>query len=263
MTQMSERRDDAEPFDPSIDLPAAGRSADPQAAAAAAAAPASDEFDSGDFDPPGSDPMSDPMAPPRDPCECYCLHCQRVFMSSDMWFQRVINDPQGFEGFWMCPTPNCSGAGFTFDIFPTDPAHPANEGWHDFDEDGDEFEENDDEFDDSFDDVDGSAAPHLLADDDATADDAAIGEWDPDETKYRELDEEFGDEDDDLEGEEWKFGLQPGERPEPRWSGDEARHEWEEDQARYDAPDERPRVVDWRDRPDRGEPEFNEDDIPF
>ena len=42
----------------------------------------------------------------------------------------------------MCPTPNCSGAGFTFDIFPTDPSHPANEGWHydddDDDEDGDE-----------------------------------------------------------------------------------------------------------------------------
>src|SRR5438132_8893636 len=98
-------------------------------------------------------PRDDPMAPPQEPCECWCLHCGRTFMSDQMWFQRVIGDPQGFEGFWMCPTPNCGGAGFTFDIFPTDPDHPANEGWHtcDDDEEGEyeamegEFEEEDEE----------------------------------------------------------------------------------------------------------------------
>jgi hypothetical protein len=79
----------------------------------------------------------DSFAPPTDPCECHCLHCGRTFSSDGIWFQRVINDPQGFKGFWMCPTPNCSGAGFTFDIFPTDPDHPANEGWH-YDDDDEE-----------------------------------------------------------------------------------------------------------------------------
>src|SRR5690242_19867896 len=84
------------------------------------------------------DYRDDPMAPPAEPCECFCLHCRRVFMSNEMWFQRVIGDKRGFQGFWMCPTPNCDGAGYQFDIFPTDPNHPDNEGW--CDDDGDEWD---------------------------------------------------------------------------------------------------------------------------
>lgn len=183
----------------------------------------------------------DHFAPPKDPCECWCMHCRRVFMSDKIWFQRVINDPGGFEGFWKCPTPNCDGAGFTFDIHPTDPDHPANEGWS-YD-DGDEEDYYEDDF----------------------GDGTASEEWDPDEAKYHALDGAFGDEgDDDIEGEEWKYGLQPGERPpEPEWA-ERARREHEEEEARYDQPDERPRVVDWRDREDRWDmPAFNDDDIPF
>lgn len=183
----------------------------------------------------------DCFAPPEVPCECWCMHCERVFMSDRIWFQRVVNDPQGFEGFWRCPTPNCGGAGFTFDIFPTDPDHPANAGWHSCDDDGDEGDDDGDEG-DGFDDPD--------------------GEWDPDEPRYRALDEELeGEEDDDLEGEEWKHGLEPGERPpEPQWL-EQGRREWEEEQKRFDQPDERPRELDWGDRDDRRQ--FNDDDIPF
>ena len=183
------------------------------------------------------------------------MHCRRTFMSSEMWFQRVIGDPQGFKGFWMCPTPNCGGAGFTFDIFPTDPNHPANEGWHDEDDDEEgEFYDDDDEDDD--------------ADAEWEGDDGAAATWDPEESKWKELDEELGDDpDDDLEGEEWKHGLQPGERPsEPDWAA-EARREQEEQERKYDEPDERPRELDWSDRPDRPRPanggEITEDDIPF
>src|SRR5688500_6241939 len=134
----------------------------------------------------------DPMAPPKEACECYCLHCNRVFMSDGMWFQRVINAKDGFEGFWMCPTANCDGAGFTFDIFPTDPDHPANAGWHSSDDDADDDEEEDE--------------------DEGAFDEA---EYDADEAKYKQLDEAYGEEggDDDIEGEEWKYGLQPGEQP--------------------------------------------------
>src|SRR4051812_40245242 len=105
-------------------------------------------------DPPADPSGRDPMGPPDVPCECYCLHCGRTFMSDRMWFQRVIGARDGFRGFWMCPTPNCGGAGFCFDIFPTDPDHPANEGWHEFyadyvgDEDDDEDPEETDEEDD-------------------------------------------------------------------------------------------------------------------
>jgi hypothetical protein len=143
-------------------------------------------------------------------------------MSDGIWFQKIINGSDGFDGFWMCPTPNCSGAGFTFDIFPTDPNHPANEGWVD-DEDG--------EFCDP--DEDGEVSE----------------EYDPAEPTYAELDEAYGEDDDDLEGEEWKHGLAPGERPpEPPWV-EKARLEWEKEQQRYEGPDERPRVIDWADHP--------------
>src|SRR5947209_7277370 len=128
----------------------------------------------------------DGMAPPRVPCECWCLHCHRTFMSDQMWFQRVIGDPQGFEGFWMCPTANCGGAGFTFDIFPTDPDHPANEGWHYFDDDADEDEELEEGYE-----LEGES-------------DQPDPEYDPGEPAYQAL-EEWGD-DEDLEGEEWKLG---------------------------------------------------------
>ena len=187
---------------------------------------------------PDADDGRDHFAPPREPCECYCLHCRRVFMSSEIWFQRIIGDPF-LDGFWMCPTPNCGGAGFTFDIFPTDPNHPANEGWCDFDEDADETDEADE----------------------------PEAEWDPDETKYRELDEDLCDEDDDLEGEEWKYGLEPGAQPEESDSMKQARLEWEEEQKRFDQPDERPRVLDWsnrrRDEQRTVGEDFSEDDIPF
>src|SRR3954470_6282403 len=102
----------------------------------------------------------DAMAPPKEPCECWCMHCRRTFMSNQMWFQRVINDPAGFAGFWMCPTANCDGAGFTFDIFPIDPNHPANQGWTLFDDDDEDHEDDPDELfeDDELDDVSGTSA---------------------------------------------------------------------------------------------------------
>ena len=208
-------------------------------------------------------PCHDQFAPPQDPCECWCMHCRRVFMSDAIWFQRVINDPQDFPGFWKCPTPNCGGAGFTFDIFPTDPDHPANDGWCYSDDDNEEEE----------DDCDSESGDDFFADASAGMADAfdaadlfgggAEADWDPEESKYKELDEMIGD-DDDIEGEEWKYGLQPGERPpEPAWA-EQARREQEQQERRYDEPDERPRVVDWSDRTDRQTPlPFDDNDIPF
>jgi hypothetical protein len=197
------------------------------------------------------EPKKDHFAPPAEPCECHCLHCGRTFMSNEIWFQKIINDPQGCPGFWMCPTPNCSGAGFTFDLFPTDPAHPANEGWHYDDDDEDEA---DCEFDPAA--WEEGAADEL---------EEEPPEYDPAEPKYKELDEFFGGEDDDdLEGEEWKYGLQPGERP-PSPSSDDARQAWEREQQMYDEPDQRPRTLDWSNREDRkpGNGGFSEEDIPF
>jgi hypothetical protein len=193
-----------------------------------------DDSDSAETSWDANDPrrQHDQMAPPAEPCECYCLHCGRVFMSDQMWLQRIIGGRDGFDGFWMCPTANCDGAGFTFDIFPTDPDHPANAGWYDDDE-VEYDEESEDEFAEEFHDVPAS-------------------EWDPDESQYEG--------DDDIEGEEWKFGLPPGaEAPAEKWSA--GRKEWEEEQKKYDEPDTRPREVDWTNRDTPGN--FSDDDIPF
>lgn len=179
---------------------------------------------------PADESGRDPMAPPLVPCECACLHCRRMFMSDLMWFQRVVGDPSGFEGFWMCPTPNCGGAGFAFDIFPVDPDHPANANWHDDDEDEEESDEEHGEG------------------------------WDPTESKYQEMDED--EEDEDMEGEEWKLGLDPGERTEPDWLV-EARRQEAERQKKFDEPDLRPREVNWTPRENQGPEAFNADDIPF
>jgi hypothetical protein len=184
---------------------------------------------------PDNSDQRDPMGPPEGPCECFCLHCQRVFMSDGMWFQRVINASDGFPGFWLCPTPNCSGAGFCMDIFPTDPDHPANGGWHSSDDESEEEGSDENE------------------------------EWDPSESKFFDEDEdEF--EDEDIQGEEWKFGPAPdhlaADPPPETPAMQAARLEREEEEKRYDMPDERPRVLDWADH-DRPARSGGDDDIPF
>ncbi|CAN5547557.1 hypothetical protein BH09PLA1_BH09PLA1_35190 [soil metagenome] len=191
----------------------------------------------------------DGFAPPKDPVECYCLHCQRTFMSDQIWFQRIIGRADSeMDGFWMCPTHNCSGAGFTFDIFPTDPDHPANSVW--IEEDEDDYEPEDDEDLEEFNPDDVGRIDEVV-------------DYDPEESKYKALDDEMGDgENDFTEGDEWKLGLQPGEPAPPQmyWS-ENSRKEWEAEQADYDAPDRRPRELDWSDR--TYEDGMREDDIPF
>lgn len=150
-----------------------------------------------------------------------------------MWFQKVIGDPH-LDGFWMCPTPNCGGAGFTFDIFPTDPDHPANAGWYDCDEE--EFDE---------------------------MDEAAVDQpWDPAEAKYAGWDEEEDDWEEDIEGEEWKHVLTPEEAARRIQAAEESRRIWEEEQKKYAEPDRRPRVIDWTNWPTEQSP-IDENDVPF
>lgn len=188
---------------------------------------------------------ADPFAPPTEPCECFCLCCRRTFLSDGIWFQKVRGGDT-LDGFWMCPTPNCGGAGFTFDIFPTDPNHPANEGWFDTSQaavprswDEDEDDQEDEDWDEEFDVLGAADEP---------------GEYDPSEPFYQSLDE-WSDDQDDLEGEEWKYGLAPGERPPGHMLCDEI--DEEDRQSRFDQPDERPREIDWSDR------RFPDEDIPF
>jgi hypothetical protein len=236
---------------------------DPQPATDPADEDSSTPFD----DPPGyvprekrwdaNDPrrQKDCFAPPQEPCECWCMHCNRTFMSDGIWFQPVKRPPGKqkrpgeIDGFWMCPTPNCDGAGFTFDIFPTDPDHPANEGWQWFDDDDDESE-------DGLNEEDGdSEVSGVLS---GGSDDTLSGdteEYDPSEAKYKQLDEECEQEEELVEGDEWKLGNSSD--ADTTFDGSA----WESgDEKKYDMPDLRPREVEWTERDDSM---INEEDIPF
>ena len=78
--------------------------------------------------------MEDCFKPPKDPCQVECIHCGNVYSSSEIvWVE------SGDGGFWRCPIEDCGGAGFGFDIYPTDPAEAEKHGIHSsFDEDDDD-----------------------------------------------------------------------------------------------------------------------------
>ena len=85
------------------------------------------------------DSAGDPFGPPGVSVEVECLHCgQRYDSYLIEW--RIITDVDGNQhGFWCCPTPDCGGMGFGFDIFPTDPNYQDEHGgWMHCDDDYDE-----------------------------------------------------------------------------------------------------------------------------
>ena len=115
-----------------------------------------DPVTSGEPDDPDT-PVEDGMHPPTQPQLVGCLHCGEEF---DSWrIEWRVND-RG-HGFWCCPTPGCTGAGFGMDIWPAD--FDEDGTWTDADgrelhwDFGDDDEEDDDdsEFDefDEFDDL--------------------------------------------------------------------------------------------------------------
>lgn len=90
-------------------------------------------------DPPPAPGADDPFAPPAEPVLAHCQHCGQEYMTSEIRHERRGDGGAGGErGFWVCPTPGCSGAGFGFDIFPIDGAIEGPGGfvggW--FDDDG-------------------------------------------------------------------------------------------------------------------------------
>jgi hypothetical protein len=95
------------------------------------------------------DPQGDPFGPPAVPTEVACLHCGEQY-DSYLIEWRIETGADGKQhGFWCCPTPGCSGRGFGFDIFSTDPAYQDERGgWcYTDDEESDEDESDEDDFD--------------------------------------------------------------------------------------------------------------------
>ena len=91
------------------------------------------------------DPDADCLKPPAIPTEVFCLHCRRVYESYLIEWRVNTAADGSRQGFWCCPTPGCGGAGFGFDILPTDPEYRDEDGellWvQDDDESEDDFED--------------------------------------------------------------------------------------------------------------------------
>lgn len=91
------------------------------------------------------DPQADPFKPPAIPTEVRCTHCGEEYDSYLIEWRVEVVDGQKL-GFWCCPTPGCSGRGFGFDLFPTDPEYIGEDGeplWYPDDEDEDDEEDDD------------------------------------------------------------------------------------------------------------------------
>jgi hypothetical protein len=86
-------------------------------------------------------PDDDPMGPPATPVEVECIHCGEIYMSDQIRWQPDPNGPGG--GWWVCPIEGCDGAGFCFDIYPTDPKVAEQFGVHTWnvDEEGEYHED--------------------------------------------------------------------------------------------------------------------------
>lgn len=70
----------------------------------------------------------DCFRPPSIPTEVCCLHCGQCYESYLIqWRESTLPDGRG-RGFWCCPVSGCDGAGFGFDIHPTDPEYVDPDG---------------------------------------------------------------------------------------------------------------------------------------
>lgn len=89
------------------------------------------------------DPQTDPFRPPAIPTEVGCLHCGQEYGSYLIEWRIEMDADGSRHGFWCCPTPNCGGRGFGFDIFPLDPEyHDERGGWcSDGDGEDDDFDD--------------------------------------------------------------------------------------------------------------------------
>lgn len=73
------------------------------------------------------DPHNDPFRPPTIPTEVRCLKCGREYESYLMYWEEKLVAGE-MQKLWCCPHDDCDGAGFGFDVFPTDPEYVNEEG---------------------------------------------------------------------------------------------------------------------------------------
>lgn len=59
---------------------------------------------------------NDPCGPPAVPVQVRCMHCDEVYMSSEMVYGNRFGSEFRFGPIWWCKNPQCSGRGYGFDI---------------------------------------------------------------------------------------------------------------------------------------------------
>lgn len=59
--------------------------------------------------------QDDGFGPPKQSIEVECLHCGHKYQSREMKFEVR----HGYGPIWYCKMPQCDGAGFGWDIFPS------------------------------------------------------------------------------------------------------------------------------------------------
>lgn len=91
------------------------------------AEPVSIEFHLSDDDLP-PEALKDCCRPPQVSTLVHCLHCNEEYDSWRMVYRVTVGSEGRVQGFWECPIPGCSGAGFQIDIFPIDPNYIAEDG---------------------------------------------------------------------------------------------------------------------------------------
>src|SRR5438105_3242386 len=93
------------------------------------------------------DPDADLFKPPAIPTIVSCLHCGEEYDSYLIEWR--LESGTALMGFWCCPTPDCDGKGFGFDIFPVDPDYRDDNGnkmWCDDDGKDDDILDEDETF---------------------------------------------------------------------------------------------------------------------
>jgi hypothetical protein len=80
--------------------------------------------------PAADDPYADCFHPPSVSTRVLCLHCHEIYDSFLIEWRLMPRgeDGEGLPGHWCCPTPDCTGAGFGFDIYPLDPDYQDPDG---------------------------------------------------------------------------------------------------------------------------------------
>lgn len=132
--------------------------------------------------------------PPDTPVECFCLHCNRVYMSNLM----LAIDIDG-ETHFCCPAEGCTAMGWEFDVFPVNDDDCVSGQWHELDDDDLELDDDDTDATPDTDDPLSVSENHFSFEHDEEADVTASDSFEPPREWTPESDQEDADDDEEAD----------------------------------------------------------------